>query len=31
MRSDRTIVYIAVALAVVCAIAVWFFGTGAAR
>lgn len=30
MRSDRTIVYVLVVLALICAIAVWFFG-GPAR
>jgi hypothetical protein len=31
MRSDRTVVCIAIALAVVCAVAVWLFGVGGAR
>jgi hypothetical protein len=28
MRSDHTVMYIALAIALVCAIAVWFFGVG---
>ena len=31
MRSDRTVVYIAIALAIVCAVVLWLFGSGGAR